>query len=343
MAGEREGERERVEQVCVEARVRPLLTRSLSLLPVRLHAPMDAPRAPPTDAPVMTRLAHRVSTIFLEKCVCVVFFFGDANRTGIARSARARGCRGGGTRAVRWYGVAEEAAGHTGPRVCVRLCVRRAKTRCGEEGKRKKEKMSALAKEKTLQFHFRAPRRACDGAWPPPPASRTQGSPAASTTWRHALQNQEQGVCVRRERRGGGARSPAPLLMRCLSPATPRSLSPLSAPPGRPDRRGGGAAEAGGRHAGPHPQPGSERREEKRERKRGEREGRDAGLPRPGRSLSSPTTPTSPPRRLSSLCLSLRQFEETIFQQVLDRLLPPEGGQGPVAANTQGRRAGRRE
>ena len=330
--------------MCVEARVRPLLTRSLSLLPVRLHAPMDAPRAPPTDAPVMTRLAHRVSTIFLEKCVCVVFFLAMRTGQGLP-GARARAAvgGGGGTRAVRWYGVAEEAAGHTGPRVCVRLCVRRAKTRCGGEGKRKKEKMSALAKEKTLQFHFRAPRRACDGAWPPPPASRTQGSPAASTAWRHALQNQEQGVCVRRERRGGGARSPAPLRMRRLSPATPRSLSPLSAPPGRPDRRGGGAAEAGGRHAGPHPQPGGERREEKRERKRGEREGRDAGLPRPGRSLSSPTTPTSPPRPLSSLCLSLRQFEETIFQQVLDRLLPPEGGQGPVAASTQGRRAGRRE
>ena len=73
--------------------------------------------------------------------------------------------------------------------------------------------------------------------------------------------------------------------------AAPSPSHPLTAPPGRPDRGGGGAAKAGGRHAGPHPQPGGEvEREGKREgRRREERSALDLG---PSHPLPSPPSKT---------------------------------------------------
>lgn len=229
MAGEREGERERVEQVCVEARVRPLLTRSLSLLPVRLHAPMDAPRAPPTDAPVMTRLAHRVSTIFLEKCVCVVFFFGDANRTGIARSARARGCRGGGDTggAVVWRRRGGSRA-HRTSRVCAP--VRAAGENALWRGRKKKERKNVGAgqrKNTTVSF--------------PRPPPRVRRGLAAASRITHARQPSRldrlascppkpRARCVRaaREERRGRTLAGPPPHAPPLTRHSPLSLSPLS-------------------------------------------------------------------------------------------------------------------
>lgn len=73
--------------------------------------------------------------------------------------------------------------------------------------------------------------------------------------------------------------------------AAPSPSHPLTAPPGRPDRGGGGAAKAGGRHAGPHSQPGGEvEREGKREgRRREERSALDLG---PSHPLPSPLSKT---------------------------------------------------
>ena len=150
--------------MCVEARVRPLLTRSLSLLPVRLHAPMDAPRAPPTDAPVMTRLAHRVSTIFLEKCVCVVFFLAMRTGQGLP-GARARAAVGGGGGHGRCGGMASpRRQPGTQDLACVCACACGGRKRA-VEGKEKERKKKCRRWPKKKHYSFISA----------PPAARATG------------------------------------------------------------------------------------------------------------------------------------------------------------------------